>query len=183
VNIFLRNASGQPAVPGLFLILDRGYPFTFVGASTGRFALPESGSITFSVYGDLNGQSGSGVGPYELEVFPIDSAPEVVSRTYVVGDTISGERLDPAGDLDEYVTTLTAGDHLRFVCEAEEAGQPQWAWCVFSGAPPGVTVYGVGANRSDPATGDFVVPVTGTYHVLIDGNGATSYRFGLVRLP
>jgi hypothetical protein len=52
-------------------------------------------------------------GSYALRVFPIDRAPEGRSAAYVLGDTVRGEPLYPAGDVDEYTFTVDEETSLR----------------------------------------------------------------------
>lgn len=68
------------------------------GASTGRMEMTE-GTYTLVVDTYL-------LGSYSLLVFPIDRRPEGRPTAYVPGDTIAGEPLYPAGDVDEYVFSL-----------------------------------------------------------------------------
>lgn len=77
------------------------------GASTGRFTLKEQ---RYTIYiGQLHARVALSPNlPYTLLVFPIDRRPEGGPQAYVPGDTVGGEPLYPAGDIDEYTFTLTA---------------------------------------------------------------------------
>lgn len=74
------------------------------GASTGRFTLE---ARPYHIYVKQS-RSISPDHPYTLRVFPIDRRPEGRAQAYVAGDTVVGEPLYPAGDIDEYTFTLGA---------------------------------------------------------------------------
>lgn len=78
------------------------------GRSTGRFTLE---ARLYQVY-VTQSHPPEGIlspnHPYTFRVFPIDRRPEARAQAYVPGDTVGGEPLYPAGDIDEYTFTLSA---------------------------------------------------------------------------
>ena len=87
-----------------------GSPSTLTGdgRSTGRVVLPGTGTYTVRVQGSTS----AAVGPYRFLVFGIDRAPEGANAVIAPGDTVQGEALDPAGDVDEYTFSGTAGQEI-----------------------------------------------------------------------
>jgi hypothetical protein len=49
------------------------------------------------------------VGPYQFEIYPVDSAPESISATVTPGDTVQGESIDHVGDVDVFTVNGKAG--------------------------------------------------------------------------
>ena len=77
------------------------------GASPGRMTL-EPGPYTLTIDPNMLGQGQSTAGPYAFRFFPINRAPEGRASNYTLGETVSGEPLYPAGDIDVYTFTLTS---------------------------------------------------------------------------
>lgn len=99
----VRRASFDPG--NLFAF---GGPMSMDGHSTGRITLEDEPYMV--IVAPMPGLGGSGtphVGEYALRVFPIDRRPEGRAAAYVLGDTIRGEPLYPAVDIDEYTFTVT----------------------------------------------------------------------------
>lgn len=151
-----------------------------------RVALPHDGQHRVIVEGAYGGQIDS-YAPieYEFLVFPIDRAPESVSAEIAIGDTISGEMIDPAGDVDEFFFTAAAGDRLKMVLESSSSRYLLAVYDATSGERLGV----VGPGQDDPHLNWFTIPTTGEYRVEIaqpypsvDGTGAVAaYRFSIHR--
>jgi len=51
-------------------------------------------------------------GAYRFILYKIDHRPERVPSVVQVGDTISGEAIEPAGDVDEFTAAATPGERL-----------------------------------------------------------------------
>jgi hypothetical protein len=151
-----------------------------------RVALPDDGEHRIIVDGNYGGQIDS-LDPieYEFLVFPIDRAPESISADIAIGDTISGETIDPAGDLDEFFFTADADDRLKMFLESVSAPYQ----LVVYDAASGERLAGVGAGQDDPHLNWFTIPAAGVYRVEIgqpgpsvDGTGAVAaYRFSIHR--
>jgi len=123
---------------------------------------------------------------YWFVVNSINTAPEVVPATYVVGDTVSGEKLDIHGDVDDFHFDATAGQHVS----------AQLQWLVNLG-PATLTTglqlliidattndvlgtlnadYGA-AQLEDMAMAPIVLPRTGQYIVRIQSHYDPAYGF------
>jgi hypothetical protein len=191
VNVFARMLPG--AKGGLDIRFEGGGRFTSVGDAcadlyachiSGTFLLPLEGDNKVVVSGDVENGPGS-VGPYEFTVYPIDRAPEHVSASIEIGDTIRGERIDRPGDIDEFVFQGNEGERLGLylsspnvglVLVVEEDGTGQW-------------IRGIAADSVDPTDGHFVLPLTGMYRIRVQhGNpfqnspdGVGEYEFAVYR--
>lgn len=64
----------------------------------------------------VDGQSSRGDGyrgTYQVRLRTVDTAPETASARIAVGDTVRGESLEYAGDIDSFVLSVAAGDTLN----------------------------------------------------------------------
>jgi hypothetical protein len=93
------------------------------GASTGRMTL-EDADYVLTVDPAWAGQPHltASRGAYALRIFPIDRRPEGRSGQYALGDTVRGEPLYPAGDIDEYTFELDRTRRLRIFWNAPFTG-------------------------------------------------------------
>ncbi|NNG17896.1 MAG: hypothetical protein HKM89_15580, partial [Gemmatimonadales bacterium] len=161
------------------------------GQVTGTFAMPVGGEVRLWVFEPRFDSDPSTAfhetGPYSLWVVPINRAPESVSPTVVVGDTISGERIDFVGDIDEFTFAGTAGNSVTAYFQVPFGTIP-FGDIVLEVFPPGGTspLGSVSANNPTPtlktlSTGVMVLPTTGDYLVRVMGpdshRGAGEYRF------
>ncbi len=156
---------------------------------TGPFRVPASGEVGIAVYEPDGffrfcydatcGGVFRFVGAYAFRVIPINRAPENVPATYTVGDTVRGEAIFPAGDIDEFTSSGTPGEMLS-----------PWYRLTASPIPPpgsgitlevidpatGAVLIGHGASviGSTPqyfSPGPFVVPPSGTYLIRVHSGG------------
>lgn len=157
---------------------------TRVSGHSGRFTFPASGAVTLQVYAALEGQGATG--PYRLEPVRIDRAPESVGAQVAIGDTISGESIDPDGDVDEFKVTLSAGTLVAVYF------QPAAALRVELVEPGGHIVIGGTPLTGVPTLLDWrttIVPLTvsGEYIVRVrtsdDVVGSGAYRFMVATFP
>lgn len=121
-------------------------PADFWSVSTGRFALPLSGTYRIRVDGP--------VGRYRLFLYPVNPAPETLSSTFVFGDSMSGEAIDVPGDVDEFSVTvaesswaslvLTVGNDLtagNIDAVLEQAGSGALVGLIGTGVPGATVAY------------------------------------------
>jgi len=152
--------------------------------------LPPSGQIALRVREVPPGRGGGYfyVGGYRFVVASINLAPENVPSTFALGDTVRGEAIFPAGDIDEFTSTGTPGATLvpfsRLTADPVPAGSLITVEIVDPAtgvvlAGTGVAASGASAQFGSP--GAFVVPGSGTYLVRVrayDRNLATApYEF------
>src|SRR6266568_3676275 len=152
--------------------------------ATGRFQVPASGTYVVRVAGTAPSQIAD-TGAYRLFLYPIDRRPEHVSAAITPGDTISGERIDLPGDIDEFTFSGVAGEEFNTFFQAEN-GSPETSLQldVVDGAGTVLrTVQSVGTDTSllRQVTGRFALPGTGTYRLRV--SGVPSYPSDLNRGP
>jgi len=152
--------------------------------ATGRFQVPATGTYVVRVAGTAPSQIAD-TGAYRLFLYPIDRSPEHVSAAITPGDTISGERIDLPGDIDEFTFSGVAGEEFNTFFQAEN-GSPETSLQldVVDGAGTVLrTVQSVGTDTSllRQVTGRFALPGTGTYRLRV--SGVPSYPSDLNRGP
>jgi hypothetical protein len=156
--------------------------------STGRFLVPASGDLLIRVSDPRRG-----TGPYDVQVFPINRAPELTSPVYAVGDTVRDEPIDALGaDIDEYHFTGAAGQ--RLVAHFQTPLGVQNPGLILELLAP-VTQQVLGslisilptANLDDRTTGVITLPVSGQYLIRVRGvddrSSAGPYRFSIQSAP
>jgi hypothetical protein len=116
-------------------------------------------------------------GPYRLWFYRIGLAPEVAADTFAIGDTVSGEELEPWGDADRFLFFGVRGQHINFMAQglaAPSGGGFQF----FLTPPPGAPGHGLFVNTptasnalEDRQTTRVDLPATGWYTVEVSGGG------------
>src|SRR5205823_6107556 len=91
--------------------------------ATGRFQAPVAGTYVVRVTGTAPSQIAD-TGAYRLFLYPIDRRPEHVGAAITPGDTISGERIDLPGDIDEFTFSGVAGEEFNTFFQGEN-GSPE----------------------------------------------------------
>ena len=135
--------------------------------TTGRIRLPVSGDYEFevlSLFGNVPGYRG----PYRFWTYVIDRAPERIPAGAPIGSAVSGEAIDRAGDVDEFVLQAQAGDEFNIFLQAAHHFRLE----VASGS--GALIAATSAPMLDTslfrwATGRFQVPQSGVTTVRVDG--------------
>lgn len=102
-----------------------------------RIDLPVTGWYRIGISGGSSPEQVSEIGAYGFAVESVRTAPEAVSGTLVLGDSVTSEAIDVVGDVDEYSLTASAGQELAGTFGTAAP------CCIY----PSVIVY-------DPATGD-----------------------------
>ncbi|HEV8398951.1 MAG TPA: hypothetical protein VGQ18_03835 [Gemmatimonadales bacterium] len=174
---------------------------SFVGLeSTGRFRLPASGAAGIRVYSprpcptEISSEFGGcgtaqALGSYFLKSIIINRAPENVSGTVVVGDTVSGEAVDPRGDVDEFTVTGTQGQHLIAYLQTPQGSYYPGVVLRVIDTTSGAVLGSVASLNNTPAledqsTGPIELPYTGAYTIRVEGGsdryGSGVYRFKVV---
>src|SRR5205807_2406056 len=156
-----------------------GNPTTLTGdgRSTGRVRLLRTATYTVRVQGENDYVA---QGPYRAWIYPINRAADSVSSVVMVGETISGDAVDPPGDVDEFTFAGTAGQEVAvflqsriangFVCLVLELLNPdgrQLRSVTSCGNPP---------TLEGQSTGPVVLPGTAAYTVRV--RGADDYAAG-----
>lgn len=105
------------------------------------------------VYSDAGSRAYAG--PYEILPRTVNTGPETRSPTIVPGDTVRGESIDPAGDIDRYRMTLAAGDSVYFGVEPFAAAN--------------LLNVRLSPSQWDPPDRLFVAPQDGDYYITLSG--------------
>ena len=90
-------------------------------SGSGRVRLPRAGRFRIDIFATIMaGVTGTWQygGPYRVELLKLNRAPEHVPATVAFGDTIVGESIDYAYDVDEYRINATAGDEFNVFLQA-----------------------------------------------------------------
>lgn len=102
------------AVTGEYLASTSGDGITVTEPVT----VPASGQLAIAVYeapssGHVCYLTCGITGPYTFQVLPFDSLPETAPATYILGDTVTAEAVDRAGDVDVFTLSAAPGDSLE----------------------------------------------------------------------
>jgi hypothetical protein len=144
-------------------------------SSTGRFVLPATRDYRITVQAASDPFNGIQTyqGQYRFQLRAVQHAPESVTSQVQLGDTVSGERLDYVGDIDDFTITGAPGQAVHFFFQAtsgsantrlqlvllDTAGQP-WAVVRSNGADP---------DLFGQAVGPIALPGTGTVRLEVLG--------------
>jgi uncharacterized protein YjdB len=152
----------------------------------GSIRLPRDGSYILRV----KGYQGTEQGAYRIHVMPIDLRPERLDKAITVGSVVSGERIDPVGDVDEFTFTGTRGQFVNVFFQATSGSASDRLW--LSLLSPERTnlesIYSDGTDRTldGRSMGRTELPLTGTYTLRIEGANVVedegSYRLQVVTL-
>lgn len=114
-------------------------------------------------------------GAYRLLLFPVDRRPENVPAAFQIGDTVSGEAIFPAGEIDEFTTTATPGQQLatRFRLLANPVPQFDYVSLEVLDATTGASL---SIQNSSQTAGPFVPGSSFT----VPASGALRIRLGRV---
>ena len=128
---------------------------------------------------------------YRFWVVAVNRAPETRPAAFAIGDTVSGEWIDPVGDIDEYSFSATAGDTVDVYFQT-----PMGTWGyeglkmslvdAATGATLGtLTSNNPTANLEDIALSRVVLPSSGSFMIRVEGTNAADnkgvYRFRVGR--
>lgn len=160
----------------------------------GPFRVPPAGAVEIAVfevgptYRQCMDSGCPGIyaftGQYILQMRVLRRAPETATAVYVLGDTISTEAIDTAGDIDEFHLTATPGDTLsawyRLGADPQPAGSLISLEVIDSATGSSLVqsefVYRAGSDFLSP--GPFVVPASGRVTIRFRGTGFTGWDIG-----
>jgi len=163
--------------------------------ATGRFTMPPSGRLKIAVYSVrsivptcFDSCAFGFVGGYHFSIVSVNPLPEDVPASFALGDTVRGEGIFPAADLDEFTSTATPGDTLAPWYRLPAAPSPAGSLITLEVVDPatGAVLAGSGAAATGPSTqffspGAFVVPASGIYRIRVrsyyDDLGTAPYEF------
>jgi hypothetical protein len=118
-------------------------------------------------------------GSYRLWLYRFAFGPELVRDTIAIGDTVSGEGIEPWGDADQFHFYGARGQHVNIAFQGlgDPSGTAFQAWIDGPGGSPvwafaSVTSPTSAAALHDHQTMRLDLPVTGWYHVTVSATGA-----------
>lgn len=156
--------------------------------ATGRFRVAQAGAVTIRVT-QLFTFLLSDTGAYRFYVYPVNRQPEGVPNTFAAGDTVAGEAIERAGDVDEFAFTGSAGQEFNMFFQALNGGLLTQLRLQVVG-PDSAVLRDVVSRGTDTSlmrqvTGRFALPTTGSYLVRVAGVTSSTdrdvgpYRFSL----
>jgi len=129
-------------------------------------------------------------GAYRIWLYRFGLGPELVPDTFAIGDTVSGEVIEPWGDVDRFRFYGLRGQHVNVALQgrADTSGGGFQAWISGPGGEPIWTFASVSSAASDPTlrehqTQRLDLPVNGWYHVEMTGFGPTRGAYRLLVEP
>lgn len=164
-------------------------------AGLGRVTVPASGSLRVRVREPYTCDvycSGPHIrASYRLWLIAVNRAPESRTAAFAIGDTVSGEWIDPAGDVDEFTVDATGGDTVNVYFQTTSG---TWGYQGFTLALVDMTTratlgtlngYSPSSNLEELALTRVVLPSTGRYMVRVTGTSDVydrgQYRFRVAR--
>jgi len=164
-------------------------PPTSNQGATGRFLL-DAGTYTVRVQApDCCGQRHAPgfAGAYQMYLYMLNGAPENIAPTVAIGDTITGESLDPVGDVDTFTFDGRRGDDLTFYLEGLD---PRWTQTLRLFVPyphdvrPLAVAYSSSAGAPSAGSGHIVLPESTTYTIQVgpENNGVATSESGPYRV-
>ena len=165
---------------------------TLLHQGTVLFQLQSAGPYKVKVDGGYPGDwLMADTGAYRVLLFPVDRRPENVPATFQVGDTVRGEAIFPAGEIDEFTASATPGAQLMAGMRVTADPQPQFDYVELLVLDDGtgtalaqIAVQTTGAFQ----TASFTVPPSGTLRVRLGRQiccppGRAPYEFFLRPAP
>jgi hypothetical protein len=134
-------------------------------------------------------------GRYRLWFYRFGYGPEVAADTFMIGDTVSSESVEPWGDDDQFHFYGVKGQHVNLMLQGLAAPTNGWFQAMVT-PPPGATVNpylflnsGTAAGAlEDHQTTRVELPGTGWYTFELNGGGGSDvergpYRFTVLPVP
>jgi len=88
--------------------------------STGRFTAPVTGTYTVQVQA-LPDQLPPAIGAYRFLVYPVNPAPETAPAVLAFGDSVSSEKIDFPGDVDEFHSVVSDSSGASLVITGDSS--------------------------------------------------------------
>ena len=85
---------------------------------TTRLDLPATGRYMIRIQGGSSPTQRVEHGPYRFALTAVDTLPEHTGTAVVPGDSVTNERIDTPGDLDQFTLSGTAGEELGLVFQS-----------------------------------------------------------------
>ncbi|HKV70299.1 MAG TPA: PPC domain-containing protein [Gemmatimonadales bacterium] len=127
--------------------------------STGRFTVPVTGTYTVRVQA-LPDQLPPAVGAYRFLVYPVNPAPETAPAVLAFGDSVSSEKIDFPGDVDEFHTLVSdsSGTNIVLVGDSSAVFFPVEVSLIDSVTHSEITTFQADVGGIPFQSGSFVLP-------------------------
>jgi len=161
----VRTPGGTLIGPGMGMQVDA--DTTLLHHPLGSIRLDSAGTYGVRVFGGFPGEwLVADTGAYRVLLQRLDRRPEFAAAAVQVGDTVRGEEIYPAGDIDEFALSATPGAQLKPWYRLTATPVPSYAAVVFEAVDPAsgaVLSQGPVAATAGLTQGPaFTVPATGT---------------------
>lgn len=196
INVYFQALSGadqrfqlilyDPRGDRLEAVYSSGRDATLEGQAVGPIRLPFDGTYSMRI----EGYYGTEQGPYRVFVMPVVTAPERIGPAISVGPVVSGEDIEPVGDVDELTFAGTRGQLVNVFFRAT-SGSASDQLRLYLRAPDrnglaSLMSYGNAPALDSNTSGRIELPQTGTYTLRIEGSNASEdggpYSIQIVRL-
>jgi hypothetical protein len=173
--------AGVESTPGLGIvsIVDRDADTTLMHHGTAAFRLTSAGPYRVSVRTANGPPMMADTGAYRVMLFRLNRAPESIPAAIQIGDTVSGEAILPAGDVDQFTVSATPGTQLSLRFRLTSAAVPSFSSVAFevrdvaTGATLSQSSVFMAAAFAQGST--FTVPAGGSLQIRVgqmDGGGS-----------
>ena len=148
--------------------------------ATGRFRIPAGATVRVHVAGDAHERAYRG--PYRIFLYPVSYAPETASASLTLGDSITGEAIELAGDVDEFTLTVPDTSLANFVMwrDGRETSDHMSLYVIDLGTGALVrsteTWHAGSEGVTGSATGTFSLPA-GTYRLRVSGGDTRGFGY------
>ena len=150
----------------------------------GSIRLDSAGTYSVRVFGGDPGQwLLADTGAYRVLLLRLDRRPESATASVQVSDTVTGEEIYPAGDVDEFTLSATPSAQLKPWFRLTATPVPSYAAVVFEAVDPGtgavLSQSAVTATAGLTQGTPFTVPAGGTVRLRFGGAGGprAPYQF------
>lgn len=157
----------------------------------GRWRVPPSGTLLLQLLEQGDFPQYRAIGPYKLEIFPLDARPEHTPAVVAIGDTVTTESLETGMDVDEFTVHATRGTTLAVYFDTPDGLSPQGLFIEAIDPRTGEVLGEVSCWRPSRFFGqsrtlDFTIPTTGPYIIRVRKlewwfPEANRYKFAVVR--
>jgi hypothetical protein len=169
------------------VMTDQDNDTTLYHHGTQAFQLPATGTYKLRVESSWDAPwLATDTGPYRIMLFRLNRQPETVVAAVALGDTIRGEALNPAGDVDEFTVTAAPGSQHAAWFRVTSNAAPQYSAVTLDVIDPATAAslaqVTVGVALPFATTPTFTVPAGGSVRIRVapisGGPGATApYEF------
>jgi hypothetical protein len=172
VTVFVQS----PTDSLIAAMIDQDNDTTLYHHGTQAFKLPATGTYKLRVESSWDAPwLATDTGPYRIMLFRLNRQPETASATIAVGDTARGEAVNPAGDIDEYTVTATAGTQHTAWFRLTSDGKPQYFGLALDVINPatGASLASVATTVAQPflQTPTFTIPSGGAVKIRVASSG------------